>query len=81
MLTWVYRGRLCSQRGKRTTSPFSFLFIRHSSPLQYIPQMIQWNREGKFPLDGIIKYYKAEDWEQALADMKSGVTTKPVLTF
>ncbi|KAH6665008.1 alcohol dehydrogenase [Halenospora varia] len=52
-----------------------------SVPGEYIPQMIQWNREGKFPLDDIIKYYAAEDWEEALADMKSGITIKPVLTF
>jgi Zn-dependent alcohol dehydrogenase len=43
--------------------------------------MIQWYREGRFPVEKIIKYYRAEDWMQALADMKSGLTIKPVLTF
>ncbi|SLM33872.1 related to zinc-containing long-chain alcohol dehydrogenase [Lasallia pustulata] len=52
--------------------------VAHS---KYVPQMIEWYRESKFPIDKLIKYYPIEDFETAVADMHSGATVKPVLIY
>ncbi|KAK5941115.1 hypothetical protein PMZ80_006392 [Knufia obscura] len=44
----------------------------------HVPKMIQWYKEGKFPIDKFIKFYAAKDVAQALEDMKTEVI-KPVL--
>lgn len=51
------------------------------TPSEYIPKMIQWQKEGKLPIEQLIKYYKAEDFETALEDMHKGTTIKPVLLW
>ena len=51
------------------------------TPSDYVPKMIQWQREGKLPIEKMIKYYKVEDFEKALADMHTGSTIKPVLLW
>ncbi|KAM5368088.1 hypothetical protein ACJZ2D_009692 [Fusarium nematophilum] len=51
------------------------------TPSEYIPRMIQWYREGKLPIDKLISTYSANDFEVALADMKSGKAVKPVLVW
>ncbi|KAL1297704.1 hypothetical protein AAFC00_006252 [Neodothiora populina] len=53
----------------------------NSKPDQYIPQMIQWWREGKFPFDKLCKLMPADDFLQGLAEMKTGETVKPILTW
>lgn len=52
-----------------------------SDPDRFIPQMAQWSLDGKLPYDRLIKTYPFEAVNEALADMKSGATIKPVLTF
>ncbi|KAJ4029623.1 hypothetical protein NW761_013772 [Fusarium oxysporum] len=47
----------------------------------YVPQMIQWYREGLFPIDRLIKFYRAEDVNLALKDMKVGKTVKPIILW
>jgi len=44
----------------------------------YVPKMLQWYKDGKFPFDRLIKFYPVKDVAQALEDMKTGVI-KPVL--
>jgi len=51
------------------------------TPSEYIPKMIQWYRDGKLPIDKLIKFYPVEDFERAISDMNSGVTVKPVLVW
>ncbi|KAM0541237.1 hypothetical protein ACHAPJ_013325 [Fusarium lateritium] len=51
------------------------------TPSQYIPQMIQWYREGNFPIDKLISFYKPDDFETALGDMKSGKAVKPIILW
>lgn len=53
----------------------------NSDPDRFIPQMIEWSLDGKLPYHRLIKTYPFEAINDALADMKSGVTIKPVLTF
>ncbi|KAK5070865.1 hypothetical protein LTR64_003839 [Lithohypha guttulata] len=45
---------------------------------EFVPRMIQWHKEGKFPFDKFIKFYDARDAAQALEDMKTEVI-KPIL--
>lgn len=52
-----------------------------SIPSLYIPQLIDQYKKGKFPFDKLIKKYAFEDLHNALDDMKSGKTIKPVITF
>lgn len=50
-----------------------------SDPQQFIPDLIELYRQGKFPFDELITYYDFEDIEQAVEDAESGETIKPVL--
>ena len=50
-------------------------------PCDYVPEMIKWNREGKFPIEKLIKYFPAEDYEKAIEEMETGETVKPVLLW
>ncbi|KAL2808222.1 chaperonin 10-like protein [Aspergillus granulosus] len=50
-------------------------------PSEAIPQMIQWYREGRFPIDKLITFYPAADFASALAQMHDGSVLKPVLRW
>lgn len=43
--------------------------------------MIQLWRDGKFPFDSLLSYYRFEELHKALEDVHSGKIIKPVLTF
>lgn len=51
------------------------------NPQEYIPQMVGWIREGRLPLEKIVQFYDAEDYEKAINDMKSGKTIKPIIRW
>lgn len=44
-----------------------------------IPKMISLYKEGKFPFDKLVKYYKFEDINKASEDSNNGSTIKPIL--
>lgn len=48
-------------------------------PQLAIPQLIQFHKEGKFPFDKLVKFYKFNDINQAAEDSNSGQTIKPIL--
>lgn len=48
---------------------------------QFIPKLIQYYREGKMPIDKMVKYYKVDEYKAALHDMHTGETVKPVILF
>ena len=48
-------------------------------PPEYVPKMIQWYREGKFPFDKLMKFMPADEFEQGLKEMHDGTTIKPIL--
>ena len=50
-------------------------------PHQFIPQMIDWYRQGKLPIDRLVSQYHVEDYQQALKDMREGIAIKPVLIW
>ena len=50
-----------------------------ADPHFFIPQMIDLHRQGRFPFERLIRFYPFDQIETAFADMKSGLTVKPVL--
>ncbi|TEY54140.1 hypothetical protein BOTCAL_0242g00100 [Botryotinia calthae] len=50
-------------------------------PSQFVPEMIKWYKNGEFPIDKLVKTYKAEEFGQAISDMISGSTVKSVLLW
>ncbi|KAH6660943.1 alcohol dehydrogenase [Truncatella angustata] len=53
----------------------------HSRTAKYIPDLIQWWREGKFPVEKLIKFFDFEDFEGAIKGMGDGSVVKPVLVW
>jgi len=52
-------------------------------PKDWVPKLVKWYKEGKFPFDRLIKFYDftTESIEQAYADSHAGTTIKPVVKF
>lgn len=50
-----------------------------SVPQTFIPQLIDWYVDGRFPFDRLITPYPFADINQACADMAAGEVIKPVL--
>ncbi|OAA52998.1 Alcohol dehydrogenase superfamily, zinc-type [Cordyceps fumosorosea ARSEF 2679] len=53
----------------------------YADPQKVIPHLVQLYQEGRFPIDRISKTYPAECLDEALADLKSGRTIKPILSW
>ncbi|MFG1342438.1 NAD(P)-dependent alcohol dehydrogenase [Xanthobacter autotrophicus] len=47
----------------------------------FIPELIELYRQGRFPFDRLVKFYRFDELNQAMADSESGVTIKPILRF
>ena len=52
-----------------------------SIPQLFIPQLINFYKQGRFPYDKLIKYYPIEEINQAVQDSLDGITVKPVINF
>lgn len=52
-----------------------------SDPKTFIPRMVQWYREGKFPFDQMIQIFPFDQINEAAEAAESGAVIKPVLTF
>ncbi|WP_406150873.1 alcohol dehydrogenase catalytic domain-containing protein [Streptomyces sp. NBC_01012] len=50
-----------------------------ADPAALIPHLIQRYRRGRLPLDRLVTTYPLADLDRAVADQRSGLTTKPVL--
>ena len=50
-------------------------------PPDFVPKMVQWRKEGKFPVDDMMKLMPADDFEKALHEMHEGTTIKPILVW
>lgn len=48
-------------------------------PQIFIPQMLEYYHQGRFPIDKIMKFYPFEDINQAFEDSHNGVALKAVL--
>lgn len=52
-----------------------------ADPQRFIPQLISYYREGRFPFDRLIKVFDFEDIAEAFAAGESGKVVKPVVRF
>src|SRR5215510_240322 len=52
-----------------------------SIPTEFIPRLIEFHRQGRFPFDRLIRTYRFSQINEAAADSLSGKTVKPVLMF
>lgn len=50
-----------------------------SIPRIFIPQLVAYYKDGRFPFDKLVKFYEFNEIEKAFEDSKSGVTVKPIL--
>lgn len=65
----------------------SFLFGRtlvgvvegQSVPSEFVPQLIDYWQQGRFPFDKLVQFYDLDDINQAMADSESGKVIKPIL--
>lgn len=48
-------------------------------PKVFIPQMLEYYRQGRFPIDKLIKFYPFSEINQAFADSHNGTALKAVL--
>ena len=52
-----------------------------SVPQIFIPQLIEFYKQDRFPFDKLISYYPIEEINQAAQDSIDGITVKPILTI
>jgi aryl-alcohol dehydrogenase len=50
-----------------------------SDPHVLIPALVDWYRQGRFPIDRLVRFYDFSDINAAIADSAAGRTIKPVL--
>ena len=50
-----------------------------SDPDVFIPQLVEYWRQGVFPFDKLIRFYNFDEIEKAFHDSEAGHTVKPVL--
>jgi Zn-dependent alcohol dehydrogenase len=50
-------------------------------PQHFVPQMIEWYRQGKLPIDKLVSQYSAKEYQRALKEMRAGIAIKPVLIW
>jgi aryl-alcohol dehydrogenase len=53
----------------------------HINPTVFIPRLLELHRQGRFPVDRLVRNYPFAEVNTAIADSLSGATIKPVLTF
>jgi aryl-alcohol dehydrogenase len=53
----------------------------HINPTVFIPRLLELHRQGRFPVDRLVRNYPFADVSTAIADSLSGASIKPVLTF
>jgi aryl-alcohol dehydrogenase len=55
------------------------ILLGDSVPEVFIPQLIELQRQGRFPFEKLVTYYPFEEINQAVADMEQGRVIKPIL--
>jgi Zn-dependent alcohol dehydrogenase len=60
---------------------FECHYLGDTTGQEHIPKMIQWYRDGKFPIDKIVKYFPASEAIKGLEGMESGSAIKPVIVW
>jgi aryl-alcohol dehydrogenase len=52
-----------------------------SNPDVFIPRLVDYFMDGRFPIDKLVKFYPFAEISQAFHDSEEGVTVKPILRF
>ncbi|KAL3459377.1 chaperonin 10-like protein [Aspergillus heterothallicus] len=50
-------------------------------PREAIEKLVQWYRDGKFPIDKLVTYFEAHEFKDALAGLDDGSVVKAVLKW
>lgn len=50
-----------------------------ADPQQFIPELVDLHRAGRFPFDRLVRFYPFDQINQAIADGESGRTIKPIV--
>jgi aryl-alcohol dehydrogenase len=53
----------------------------HINPTVFIPRLLDLHRQGRFPVERLVRNYPFAEVNTAIADSLAGATIKPVLTF
>ncbi|PWN86730.1 GroES-like protein [Acaromyces ingoldii] len=53
----------------------------HCDPRKLLPELVSLFLAGQFPVDKMMKTYRASDFATAVRDMQSGATVKPILLW
>ena len=53
----------------------------HSKTEEFIPQMVQWWRDGVFPVEKLVKVFDHKDFASAIGAMKRGEVVKPIIAW
>lgn len=56
-------------------------YLGNCKSKEFLPKMIQWWRDGQFPVEKLVKFYPAKDANEALKGMHDGSVIKPVLVW
>lgn len=52
-----------------------------AEPATFLPRLIEYWRQGRFPFDRLLQYYRFSQIAEAFADTAAGRAIKPVLLF
>ena len=52
-----------------------------SNPQTFIPELVGYYKEGKLPVEKLVKFYDFKEIEKAFEDSHNGTTIKPILRF
>ena len=52
-----------------------------ANPQLFIPELVKYYKEGRLPVDKLVKFYDFKDIEKAFKDSHTGQVIKPVLLF
>lgn len=50
-----------------------------SNPQEFIPQLVNYYKQGKLPLDKLVKFYNFTDINQVITDSTNGKVIKPII--
>jgi aryl-alcohol dehydrogenase len=75
MLSFNHNALMLSGRSLRGT------IEGDAHPPSFVPRMLGWFREGRLPLQRLVRSYPFHAINEAVADMEAGRVVKPVLVF
>jgi aryl-alcohol dehydrogenase len=62
-----------------TGTTIRYVMVGDSLPRRFIPELIEFYRQGRFPFDRLIRFYELDAINDAVRDAAAGVAIKPVI--